>query len=94
MPVIYEILAPESRLALAVRTRSPNQLAQTFASYAGQFYDRSSFDDLARRVSDLYADENGLQASEFRLRLDRRLRDRHREPVTWEIDGPGSGSTG
>jgi hypothetical protein len=43
-----------------------------------------SFDDLARRASDLYAIESGEHASEFRLRLDRRLCDRYREPVTWE----------
>ena len=86
MPNLYETISPESRLKLAVRSKSPSQLAQTFAVYAGQFYDRASFDDLARRVSDLYADESGEHASEFRLRLDRRLCDRYREPVTWETD--------
>ena len=84
MPIIYETLSSESRLSLAVRTKSPDQLAQTFAAYAGQFYDRTAFDLLARRVSDLYADENSSYASEFRSRLNRRLCDRYREPVIWE----------
>ena len=86
MPNLYDTISPESQLKLAVRSKSPSQLAQTFAVYAGQFYDRASFDDLARRVSGLYADESGEHASEFRLRLDRRLCDRYREPVTWETD--------
>lgn len=84
MPTFYEAISRESRLELAVRTKSPARLAQTFAAYAGQFYDRNSFDDLARRVSDLYADEDGVQASEFRQRLNRRLCDRYHEPVIWE----------
>ena len=85
MPTLYETVSSESLLELAVRTKRPSQLAQTFAAYAGQFYDRSSFDDLARRVSDLYADENGEHAHEFRLRLNRRLCDRYHDPVAWEI---------
>jgi hypothetical protein len=85
MPTLYETVSSKSLLELAVRTRRPAQLAQTFAAYAGQFYDRSSFDDLARRVSDLYADEDGVQASEFRQRLNRRLCDRYHEPVVWEV---------
>ena len=85
MPTLYEIVSSESLLELAVRTRRPSQLAQTFAAYAGQFYDRSSFDDLARRVSDLYADEDGVRASEFRQRLNRRLCDRYHEPVVWNV---------
>jgi hypothetical protein len=93
MPIMYETISPELRLALAVRTKSPHQLAQAFAAYAGQFYDRSTFDYLARRVSDLYADESSLQASEFRQRLNRRLRDRYHEPVTWETAGPEASST-
>lgn len=84
MPTFYEAISRESRLELAVRTKRPSVLAQTFAAYAGQFYDRTSFDDLARRVSDLYADEDGVQASEFRQRLNRRLCDRFHEPVIWE----------
>ena len=84
MPTIYETISRESRLELAVRTKSPSQLAHTFAAYAGQFYDRGSFDELARRVSDLYACENGEHAIEFRQGLNRRLCDRYREPVVWE----------
>ena len=88
MPNIYETISPEWRLRLAVRTKSPSQLALTFAAYAGQFYDRASFDDLARRVSDLYADANDTHAHEFRDRLNRRLCDRFHEPVVWETAGP------
>jgi hypothetical protein len=85
MPSLSETLPPERRLELAVRTRTPFQLALAFASFAGQFYDRPAFDALARRASDLYADDDGERASEFRARLDRRLCDRHREPVAWDV---------
>ena len=85
MPTLYETLPPERQLELAVRTRSPAQLAQAFAAFAGPFYDRPAFDDLARRASDLYADEGAQRASEFRARLDRRLCDRYREPVAWDV---------
>ena len=85
MPRLYETMSSERRLELAVRTRTPSQLALIFARFAGQFYDRTAFDDLARRTSDLYADDGGERASEFRARLDRRLCDRYREPVTWDI---------
>ena len=88
MPILHETISPEWRLKLAVRTKSPSQLALTFAAYAGQFYDRASFDDLARHVSDLYADANDTHAREFRDRLNRRLCDRFREPVVWETVGP------
>lgn len=88
MPILHETISPEWRLRLAVRTKSPSQLALTFAAYAGQFYDRASFDDLARRVSDLYADANDTHAREFRDRLNRRLYDRFHEPVIWEIASP------
>jgi hypothetical protein len=93
MPSLSETLRPERRLEMAVRTRTPFQLALAFASFAGQFYDRPAFDALARQASDLYADDEGERASEFRARLDRRLCDRHREPVRWAVapateDGP------
>ena len=88
MPNIHETISPEWRLRLAVRTKSPSQLALTFAAYAGQFYDRASFDDLARQVSDLYADANDTRAEEFRDRLNRRLCDRFHEPVVWETVDP------
>jgi hypothetical protein len=85
MPNLSESLPPQRRLELAVRTRTPFQLALSFAAFAGQFYDRSAFDDLARRASALYADDDGERASEFRARLDRRLCDRYREPVRWDV---------
>ena len=85
MPRLSDVLSPETRLALAVRTQSPYQLALAFASHAGQFYDRTTFDDLARQVSDLYARRGGERASEFRRRLDRRLCDRFHQPVVWNV---------
>ena len=85
MPRLSDVLSPETRLALAVRTQSPYRLALAFASHAGQFYDRTTFDDLARQVSDLYARRGGERASEFRRRLDRRLCDRFHQPVAWDV---------
>ena len=85
MPRFSDAVSPEARLALAVRTKSPYQLALAFASHAGQFYDRTTFDDLARQVSDLYARRGGERASEFRRRLDRRLCDRFHQPVAWDV---------
>ena len=70
---------------LAVRAHRPAGLARTFASHAGQFYDRNEFDALARRVRDLYAIASTDDACTFRTRLDRRLYDRHHAPVAWEL---------
>jgi hypothetical protein len=85
MPRFSDVVSPEARLALAVQTRSPYQLALAFAAHAGQFYDRTSFDNLARKVSDLYACRDDGNASEFRRRLDRRLCDRFHQPVAWDV---------
>ena len=85
MPKLYEILSPAQQLELAVLARSPFRLADTFASFVGQFYDRSDFDRLARQVSDLYDAEGAEQADHFRTRLDRRLHDRYHDPVAWEV---------
>jgi hypothetical protein len=87
MPKLYETLSPGQQLQLAVRIKSPAHLAQTFAAFVGQFYDRSDFDRLAREVHDLYAARSEGQADVFRRRLDQRLHDRYREPVAWDI-GP------
>ena len=35
-----------------MRAKTPSQLAQTFAAYVGQFYDRDAFDALARQAAD------------------------------------------
>ena len=87
MPKLYETQPAALQLALAVRARRPAGLAQTFASYAGQFYDRGAFDALARQVNHLYAATSPDDAHTFRSRLDRRLCDRHHAPVTWGADG-------
>jgi len=79
---IYETLAPTQQLEFAVRAKTPSQLAQTFASYVGQFYDREAFDALARQVRDLYDVE---RAGTFRSQLDRRLCDRYHAPVAWDV---------
>lgn len=79
---LYETQSPARQLQLAVQAKSPTRLAQTFAAFVGQFYDREAFDALARQVSDLYDAE---RASTFRSQLDRRLCDRYRAPVAWEV---------
>ena len=89
MTQISEVLSPCQQLELAVQTTSPIQIARTFASYAGQFYDRSSFDTLARQVHDLYAESSTERAERFRLQLDRRLCDRSYDPVEWDVTPPG-----
>jgi hypothetical protein len=58
-------------------------LAQMFASFEGQFYDRMPFDNFARQAHALY---EPADADLFRSRLDRRLRDRHSTPVAWGLD--------
>jgi hypothetical protein len=87
MARIYESLAPARQLELAVQTKSPIQLARTFAAFVGQFYDREAFDALARQVSDLYDRE---RAGAFRSQLDRRLCDRYHAPVSWDIAPTGA----
>ena len=90
MPTVRETLSLPEQLACATRSHTPIQLARTFAAFEAQFYDRVSFDDLARQVHALYAPED---ADLFRSRLDRRLRDRHAAPVTWDVPSPGSIAT-
>ena len=48
MAKLYERLSAERQLEVAVLTTGPAGLAQTIVSFAGQFYDRSDFDALAR----------------------------------------------
>ena len=85
MPTFRETLSTTEQLAVAVRQQTPVRLARTFASLEGQFYDRTPFDQLARRVHALY---EPADADIFRDRLDRRLRDRHSAPVAWDVDCP------
>ena len=86
MPKLYEILSPARQRELAVQAKSPTGLAQTFAAFVGQFYDRAAFDSLARQVSELYDAE---RARAFRAQLDRRLRDRYHAPVAWDVSPAG-----
>jgi hypothetical protein len=88
MTRIYETLPSEGRLRMALRVMSPTRLAQTFAAFAGQFYDRSDFDTLAREMGHLYDLESPEDASLFRSQLDRRLCDRFHLPVAWDMDPP------
>src|SRR5207237_6282013 len=53
MAKLYETLSTERQLEAAVRVHGPATLAQTFSAFVGQFYDRSEFDALARRVDAL-----------------------------------------
>jgi len=86
MTRIYETLPSEGRLRMALRVMTPTRLAQTFAAFAGQFYDRSAFDTLAREIGHLYDIESAEDASLFRSQLDRRLCDRFHTPIAWDID--------
>ncbi len=85
MPKLYEVVSPARQMELAVQSRSPARLAQTFAAFVGQFYDRAAFDALARQASALYEMESPDRASAFRAHLDRRLCDRYHTPVAWEV---------
>ncbi len=85
MAPMYETLPPAGRLQMALQVMSPTRLAQTFAAFVGQFYDRSAFDSLARQVSVLYDLESADHARIFRSQLDRRLCDRYHAGVAWEV---------
>ena len=82
MSKLYESLPLDQQLACAVRSTTPTRLAENFAGYVGQFYNRAAFDALARQANDLYDAE---RAATFRSRLDRRLHDRYHTPVAWEV---------
>jgi len=79
---LVDALSLEEQLTLVARMTSPNRLAQTFAAFVGQFYDRPAFDAFARQASDCYDPE---RARTFRAQLDRRLADRYHESVVWEL---------
>ena len=85
MPRLYQTQPCSLQLSLAVRVRYPAGMAQTFAAYVGQFYERAAFDALAREVHDLYAARSANDAALFRTRLDRRLYDRYHAPVAWQV---------
>jgi hypothetical protein len=82
---LLECLPLGRQLELAVRTKKPAGVARHFAAHAGQFYDRERFDRLARETRALYATTDPAAAACFQSRLDRRLRDRDREPVRWDV---------
>ena len=67
----------------AVRDKSPEHVARVFAGHVGQFYDRTAYDALAREVRGMYAARCPADAETFRVRLDRDLYGRYREPVDW-----------
>ena len=90
MPTVYDVLSRRQRLALAVAAKRPAVLAQTFAAHVGQFYDRTAFDALAREAAALYADDNAEDADRFRAQLDRRLWERQRTPIVWEVHEEGT----
>ena len=88
MPRFDAMLTIAEELSLAVRAYAPTHVARHFAAHVGQFYRRGDFDALAREASALYATRDGEEAHLFRLRLDRRLRDRHHAPVRWDVTTP------
>jgi hypothetical protein len=85
MARIYETLPSIGRLQMALQMMTPTRLAQTFAAFVGQFYDRPAFDTLARQVSDLYDLESTGHAEIFRSQLDQRLCDRYHARVAWDV---------
>ena len=87
MARIYDSVTPARQLELAVQTKTPVQLARTFAAFVGQFYEREAFDALAREVHGLY---DADRAGTFRSQLDRRLHDRYHAPVAWDVAPPGA----
>ena len=91
---LLEALPIDRQLQLAVATRTPAGVARHFAGHVGQFYDRERFDALARRTHDLYAATDPSAGACFQGRLDRRLRDRDREPVRWDVGAPAAASEG
>jgi hypothetical protein len=80
---LVDALSLEEQLDLVARLTSPARLAQTFAAFVGQFYDRPAFDAFARQASDCY---DPARARTFRAHLDRRLADRYHEPVVWDLN--------
>ena len=86
MQRLSDSLTPTLHLELAIHTKGPSFLARVFADHAGQFYNRSDFDALARQVSDLYASRDAEDACSFRSRLNHRLYDRYHAPVIWETE--------
>ena len=88
---VLEALPLDRQLELAVRTKKPAGVARHFAAHAGQFYDRERFDRLARETRALYATADPAAAACFQSRLDRRLRDRDREPVRWDVAPAATG---
>mgnify|MGYP001183746151 CR=1 FL=1 len=63
MARLSDTLPLASRLRLALQLHSPYRLAQTFAAFSGQFYERGAFDALARQLSALYDLESPERAS-------------------------------
>jgi hypothetical protein len=88
MPKLSDSLPAPARWEIAVQTLPPAQVARAFANNIGQVYDRSEFDDLARRVRALYDREAPERAAAFQSRLDRRLYDRYHAPVAWDVASP------
>lgn len=86
MSKLYETLPIDTQLAIAVRAKTPYRLAQTFAVFAGQFYDLDAFDNLANRVNHLYEVDDPDDAYRFRRVLDRKLSDRYDDPVAWKLE--------
>jgi len=85
MTRLSDTLPLASRLQLALQLHTPSRLARTFAIFSGQFYERGAFDALARKVNELYDLESPERANVFRSQLDRRLCERARGPVAWDV---------
>lgn len=86
---LSETLPLETRLSLALIAYSPAHVAGCFGRMVGQFYDRESFDGLARAAAALYDKHSARNAARFRGRLDQLLAERDEQPIDWRPeDGP------
>lgn len=87
MPRLSDSLTTAARLDLATLARSPERLAAIFAAREGDFPHnmRPDFDALARLTSRRFALRCPGAADRFREGLDRRLCQRDRTPVRWEV---------
>lgn len=88
MGSIRRSMDTSQQLEVAVRTVKPRTMARTFATNETGFYDRSSFDRMARETRQIYRSRSGvLAAEEFRQQLDRALCLRDSRPVVWDEAG-------
>ena len=71
-------------LAVLAHISRPAELARHYPEHAGQFYDRDSFDVMARGVAERYDRHQAYSARDgFMLHLNQLLATRLERPVRW-----------